>query len=108
MAGGVYNVDFGVFVMHGGVFGQNGDAALPLDVAGVHHALRHLLVFTKNAALLEHFIHQGGLAMVNVSDNSDIANVITNHKRIPSFFNWEAPFPAGPRGTGVFKGLAVD
>ena len=47
-----------LLVVDGGVLGQNGDAALPLDVVGVHHALRHLLVFAEHAALLEHFVHQ--------------------------------------------------
>ena len=73
MAGGVDDVDLGGLVMHGRVLGQNGNAALTLDIAGVHDTLGHLLVFTENAALLEHFIHQGSLAVVNVGDDGDVA-----------------------------------
>ena len=71
--------------MHGRVLGQNGDAALTFDVAGVHDAVGHLLVFTENAALLEHFIHQSGLAVVNVGDDSDVADIVANHKQPLSF-----------------------
>ena len=82
MAGSVDDVDLGLLVVDGGVLRQNGDAALPLDVVGVHHALRHLLVFAEHAALLEHFVHQRGLAVVNVRDNGNVANIFPNHKNL--------------------------
>ena len=65
--------------MHGSVLGQNGNAALALQIVGVHHALRHLLVLAEYAALAQHLVHQGGLAVVYVSDNSDIADIVANH-----------------------------
>ena len=60
VAGGIDDVDAHALVVHGGVFGKDGDAALALQVVGVHHALGHLLVFAKDAALFEHFVHQRG------------------------------------------------
>ena len=39
VARGIHDVDLGVAVVDGGVLGQNGDAALTLQVVGVHDAL---------------------------------------------------------------------
>ena len=79
MAGGIDDVDLHVLVIHGGVLRQNGDAALLLDGVIVHHAVGNLLVFAENAALLEHLVDERGLAVVNVRDDGDIAEVFTNH-----------------------------
>ena len=73
MARGVHNVDFGFTVLNGGVFGENGNAALPLQVARVHDPVHSGLIFPVDAALLEHLVHQGGLAMVNVSNDGNVA-----------------------------------
>ncbi len=45
-----------------------------LDVVAVHHALGHLLVFTEGAALAQQLVDQRGLAMIDVSDDRDVAN----------------------------------
>ena len=79
MAGGIDDVDLHVLVVHGGILRQNGDAALLLDGVIVHHAVGNLLVFAENAALLEHFVDERGLAVVNVRDDGDIAEVFKNH-----------------------------
>ena len=84
MTGGIDNVDLGAAVVHGGVLGQDGDAALALDVAGVHHAVNGLLILVISAALLEHLVDQGGLAVVNVGNDGNVANVILRyHKKLP-------------------------
>ena len=62
----------------GGIFGENGDAALALEVVGVHYALDERLIGAENAALAEHSVHQGGFAMIDVSDDGDIANVVAH------------------------------
>ena len=51
VAGSVHNVYFRVLIFHRRVFGEYGDAPLPLQVAGVHHPFRHSLVFPEDAAL---------------------------------------------------------
>ena len=79
VARGVHDVDLHVAVLHGGVFGQDGDAALTLQVVGVHDALGHGLVFAERTALLEHLVHQGGLAMVDVGDDGDVAQFLILH-----------------------------
>ena len=75
VAGRVHDVDLYVVIEDGGVLGQNGDAALALQVVGVHDPLDQMLVGAKRAALPQHGVHQRGLAMVHVGDDGDIANV---------------------------------
>ena len=61
--------------MHGGVFGQNGDAALALEIAGVHDAVDDGLILAVDAALLEHLIDQRGFAVVNVGDDGNVTDI---------------------------------
>ena len=82
---GVHDVDLVVLIMHGSVLCQNGDAALPLQIAGVHDPLHGGLIFPVNAALLEHFVHQRGLAVVNVGDDGNVANFILRYHEKVSF-----------------------
>ena len=74
----VHDVDLGILIMDGGVLGQDGDAPLPFQVPGVHDPVLHHLVFPENAPLPQHFVDQGGLAVVHVGDDGDIANVHGN------------------------------
>ena len=53
VAGGVDDVDAGVLPVHRGRLGENGDAALALEIVGVHGALGHLLVVAEGAGLLQ-------------------------------------------------------
>ena len=63
-------------IVNGGVLCQNGDAALPLQIAGVHDPVLGCLVFTVNAALLQQLVHQRGLAMVNVGNDGNITDFL--------------------------------
>ena len=72
----VHNVDFRIAVAHGGVLGQNRDAALALKVVRVHDPVHDLLIFAVHAALLEHFVNQRGLAVVNVGDDRNVSQFI--------------------------------
>ena len=78
VARGVDDVDLHPFVGDGHVLGHDGDALFPLQVHAVHHPFDHLLVFPEDAALPEHGIRQGGLAVVHVGDNGDISQIFTN------------------------------
>ena len=77
VAGGIHNVDFNIAILYGGVFRQDGDAPLPLQVAGVHHPLGHGLVGAKHAALPQQLVHQGGLAVVYVGNDGHVAQVFS-------------------------------
>jgi len=73
VAGRVHDVDLGVPVAHRGVLGQDRDAALALEVVRVHHAVRELLVGPEDAALPEHGVDEGRLAVVDVGDDGDVS-----------------------------------
>ncbi len=60
-------------IVDGAVLGQDGDAALLLQVVGVHHALLDMLVGGEGAGLLQELIHERGLAVVHVGDDGDVA-----------------------------------
>ena len=71
------NVDLCILIDDRRIFGEDGDAAFPLQIIGVHHTLRNLLVRAKNAALLQELIHQGSLPMVDVGNDGDISQVVS-------------------------------
>ncbi len=77
MARSIDNIDFGIFINNGSVFGQNGNPPFPFDIVGVHNTFRNFLIFTENAALFQQFVHQCSLAVVNVGDNSNVSYVFS-------------------------------
>ena len=52
------------------------DAALALEVVRVHDALGDVLVGAKDAALVQQRVDEGGLAVVDVRDDRDVADII--------------------------------
>ncbi len=78
MAGSVDDVDVEIFVFERGVFGADGDPLFPLEIHRVHQALIRglMLVGAESAGLLQQAIHEGGFAMIDVSDNRDISYVL--------------------------------
>ena len=65
--------------MSGDVLGQDGDAALALQVVGVEDALALCsFALAELAALAQHLVDQRGLAVVDVGDDGDVANVVTH------------------------------
>ena len=73
VAGRVDDVDLAAVEVDGRVLGEDGDAALALELVRVHHALGHLLVGAKGAGLAQHGVDERGLAMVDMGDDGDIA-----------------------------------
>ena len=74
VAGGVDDVDLLAFVEDGGVFGEDGDAALALELVGIHDPLGDGFIGAESPGLAEKAVNQGGLAVVDVGDDGDIAN----------------------------------
>ena len=58
----------------GGVLGEDGDAALALELVRVHDALGDGLIGAEGAGLAEHGVDEGGLAVVDVGDDGDVAD----------------------------------
>ena len=75
VAGRVDDVDARAMPLDAGAFGQDGDAALALQIVGIHGALGHVLVFAHRAGLLEELVHKRGLPMVDMGDDGNVANI---------------------------------
>ncbi len=73
VTGCVDDVDLFVFIMYGGVFSQNRNAAFALEVVRVHDTLGRHLVLAVDTPLLEHFVNQRGFTVVNVRDDCYVA-----------------------------------
>jgi hypothetical protein len=65
----------GTGVVDRGVLGEDRDPLLALQVAGVHRALLDVLVLAEGTALPEHLVDERGLAVVDVGDDRDVAQV---------------------------------
>jgi hypothetical protein len=75
VARGVDDVDLVARVPDGSIFGKDGDATLTLQIVGVHDSFCHCLVGAEDLGLLQHGIHEGGLAVIDVGDDGDVADV---------------------------------
>ena len=75
---GVDDVDPHVGVADGRVLGQDGDAFLALQVAAVHDQAAHLLVLPEGVTLLQERVDKGGLAVVDVGDDGEVAKIVAN------------------------------
>ena len=76
------DVYFGIAVLHGGVLCHDGYAALTLKVVRVHDSFDDLLIFPVNAALLEHLVNESGLAVVNVSDDCYVSELVHKYNSL--------------------------
>ena len=52
MARRIDNVDFCILIKYSGIFGQDSDTTLTLDIVGIHDTFLNGLIFTEYAALL--------------------------------------------------------
>ena len=102
--GRVDDVDGHAAVPDRGVLGQDRDALLPLQVAGVHDPIGHLRADPEGARLPEHGVDQRRLAVVDVRHDRDVAQVVAA---------WRAPTARAPVGRAdrgpavlVWAGLA--
>ena len=75
VARGVDDVDLDAVPLDGGALGEDGDAAFALEIVRVHDPLGQHLVRAERARLAEHVVDQGRLAMVDVGDDGDVADV---------------------------------
>ncbi len=71
----VDDVDAGALPIDRGGLGENGDAALALEVVGIHRAFDLALVFAIDAGLLQQPVDQRGFAVVDVSDDGDVSQI---------------------------------
>ena len=74
VARGVHDVDVHARVVQSRVLREDRDASLALEVVAVHHALLQMLMGREHAGLTQQLVDQGGLSVVDVSDDGEIAN----------------------------------
>mmetsp|Transcript_62670 Transcript_62670/g.176697 ORF Transcript_62670/g.176697 Transcript_62670/m.176697 type:complete len:227 (-) Transcript_62670:130-810(-) len=73
VTGGVHDVELGVLPRHGGDLRHDGNAALALEVHGVHEAVTAVIVLDGDLCLVEQLVDQRGLAVVDVRDDGHVA-----------------------------------
>ena len=96
MAGRVDDVVLDPVMVDRRVLGEDRDPTLPLERVRVHGSSLALLAFAINAALTEHRVDQSRLAVVDVRDDRDVADVGTgSHKRLV-YHNPGFGWPEGP------------
>ena len=69
------DIDLDPLVADAGYLRENRNTLFPFEVVGVHHTLLHVLVFSENARLLKDGVNEGGLAMIDMRDDADIADL---------------------------------
>ena len=75
VARGIDDVDAGALPEDRRGLGQDGDAPFALQIVGIHRPLDHALVLAVGAGLLQQAVDQGGLAVVDVRDDGDVAEI---------------------------------
>ena len=79
VSGRVDDVYLHAFIMQSRVFGEYGDAAFAFQIAAVHDALFHVLVFAEDLVLLQKLIHKRGLAVIDVRDDGNVSDIRSLH-----------------------------
>ena len=75
VAGGVDDVELHAVVTDRRVLGEDRDALLALEIHRVHDAVIDVLVLAEGAGLPQHRVDERGLAVVDVGDDRDVAEV---------------------------------
>ena len=78
VAGGVDDVEPRAVVVDRRLLGEDRDPLLALEVAGVEDAVDDRLVGAEGAGLAEEAVDEGRLAMVDVGDDRDVAQVVAH------------------------------
>ena len=76
MARSVYDIDLDTLVGDGHILGKNCDASFPLDVIVVENQLAKILRLTHQIGLVDHPVHEGCLAVIDVRYERDVPNVL--------------------------------
>ena len=83
VAGSIHDIHMVILPAESGVLGADGDAFFFFQVHRVHHALIRFLVGAEGSRLLEKLIHERCLAVIDVGDDGDVANIFHKFKSRP-------------------------
>ena len=75
MARCIDNIDFHPVVDDAGVFGPDRNPTLPFLVHRIHNAFAHIIDLAMDMRLAQHCVDQGCFAVIDVSDDRDIADI---------------------------------
>ena len=75
VAGRIDDVDARVLPQERRRLGEDGDAALALEVVGIERTLGDALILAERAGLLQQAVDQRGLAVVDMGDDGDVAEL---------------------------------
>ena len=85
VAGRIHDVDTGSLPSDGGELRENRDAALAFEVVRIHGAIGDHFPGPERSRLPQKSIHQGRLAVIDVRDDRDVADVLANRARAAQF-----------------------
>ena len=77
MSGGIDDIDLNATIDNSCIFGQYSYAALAFLVICIHDEFSHVLILAEDMALLEQSVHQCSFSMIDVSNNGNIANIVS-------------------------------
>jgi hypothetical protein len=76
---GINDVDTVVIPFDSGVFREDSNPTLFLQIVGVHHTLLSFGTSIKRTGLLQQLINQGGFTMVDVRDDGDVTQIFDHN-----------------------------
>jgi hypothetical protein len=76
---GINDVDTVVIPFNRGVFREDGNPTLFLQIVGVHHAFLSFGTRVERTGLLQQLINQGSFTMVNVRDDGDVTQIFDHN-----------------------------
>ena len=79
MPWGINDVDTVVIPFDSGVFREDSNPTLFLQIVGVHHTLLSFGTSIKRTGLLQQLINQGGFTMVDVRDDGDVTQIFDHN-----------------------------
>lgn len=87
----------------GGGFGEDGDPAFAFLVIAVEGAFHGGGAAIQHSGLLQEAIHEGGLAMVDMGDEGDVAKVFQQGVFSYGGNGWMLGFPGGVGIEGIME-----
>ena len=82
VSGRVDDVEADVRIVDRRLLGEDRDALLAFEIAGIHDPVDDRLVRAERPGLAEHRVDQRGLAVVDVRDDGDVAQVVAGRERV--------------------------
>ena len=79
MARGIDQVDLYAFVVDGNILGQNRNTSFSFQVVAIQDPFTLELRIAVLAALLKQAIDHRGLTMIDVSNNNNVADIVSTH-----------------------------